>query len=538
MSGQREYDLAIDFGTTASAAAVRFDDEEPRLMEFESGSNSVPSAVFRRVGADSGPAERILLGHEAVERIRSGSVASGEGEATPKRLIRHHEDTHRLAGTHLPVTTIVSWVLAGIYREVRQQLDGQHARSTTLTYPAAWGEMRRRALTTAAEAASLPNLQTLISEPEAAARHVAFGAPEGQKVAIYDLGGGTCDIAVLQHDGHETFSLVARGTGELEVGGEALDVALLEAALAALRQSRNSAAEAAQVLSAIRDDPSWNGGGDMAPSEVVQWRSCASTLAIQIKRAREALTLTPEADVVLHHPAPDWLYLLTRAQFEKLADPILEGSFNALHDAIHDAGGADVVHLVGGASVTPLVRASIAKRTGLPTTMARQPKGAVALGALRAVHEREIREQIRQAEAAQAELHRHRTASARRAASRRKILDSDISTKAAREAVAGIIDDNEVVSFPIACDTPGVPFWWTEFGLLVLTDSRAIWCRSSGRDLGRIVGRTVVSSQIIEYIASFEVDITTRGSTFKFGNLTKSEARTLKKWCDGWSVPQ
>src|SRR3712207_6638807 len=109
--------MAIDFGTTASAAAVRIEGGEPQLFQFGAGAASVPSAVWRsRADSTRGRPARVLVGQHAVERMQG--VDPTLGELTPKRLVRHHEVVYPLGGDPVPVTSIVAWVLADVYGKV------------------------------------------------------------------------------------------------------------------------------------------------------------------------------------------------------------------------------------------------------------------------------------------------------------------------------------------------------------------------------------------------------------------------------------
>ena len=379
------YDLAIDFGTTATAAATRGDGEEPRLFSFSGGAASVPSAVFRRPpDARLGREERVLVGEHALARLQGEDAALGE--RTPKRLIRHPEGVFRLGTEDLPVVSIVSWVLRDVYREVEHQLGGP-PRRVALTCPVAWASQRRKVLSDAARAAGIPGEPVLVSEPEAAARHLGSVLGQGEKLAVYDLGGGTCDIAVLKRVGGELRTVVHGDQLQNEemIGGETFDADLLAHLLGELERDGDRTAEAASILRKIHNDHRWAGDGSLDAAQVGRWRRCWLRFGQGVRLARELLSHEELADITLQDPAPETNFEVTRPDLEKLITPRIAPTIETLQACIEEAGGIDHVYLVGGASATPLVERLAAESTGREPRVANPPKGAVVLGAILAL---------------------------------------------------------------------------------------------------------------------------------------------------------
>jgi molecular chaperone DnaK (HSP70) len=185
----RPWMLAVDFGTTNTAAAICpvGAPERATPVALSSAATAMPSAVLVTK-------EGLVTGDSAVH---GWAVAPpGSFEPTPKRRVGEGEVL--LGGRQWGVDELVGAVLAEVVRRAARQHDGAPPAAVRLTHPAAWSRMRLEVLRRAAERASLPDV-TLIPEPVAAAAHYAStheGA--GDLVAVYDLGGGTMDVAVLQ----------------------------------------------------------------------------------------------------------------------------------------------------------------------------------------------------------------------------------------------------------------------------------------------------------------------------------------------------
>ena len=182
--------LAIDFGTSNTVAALLVPGQAARVIAF-GDSPLLPSAVF--AAADG----TLATGREALRQARLDPTRF---EPNPKRRV---DDGEILLGDRVfPVVRVISAVLRTVAVEVRRQLGGAMPDEVRLTHPAQWGAARQNVLASAAREAGLgAGKLVLLPEPVAAAaqytRLPGRSVPPGGTVAVYDLGGGTFDVAVV-----------------------------------------------------------------------------------------------------------------------------------------------------------------------------------------------------------------------------------------------------------------------------------------------------------------------------------------------------
>jgi hypothetical protein len=225
---------------------------------------------------------------------------------------------------------------------------------------------RKRVLAESARKAGLTSTPVLVPEPVAAAAQFAAAhrslAP-GQALAVYDLGAGTFDVAVVARttDGYE---VLADG-GLADFGGVDIDQALLD----------HVGAHAAQ-----RDPGRWL--TLLRPDSVAQRRT-ARSLRTDVMAAKEMLSHHQQTEVAMPEPFDD--VLVTRAELEELVRPALARSVRVLADVIRAAGRTPAslagIYLVGGSSRIPLAGTLIAQGLGVVPITLDQPETTVALGA-------------------------------------------------------------------------------------------------------------------------------------------------------------
>ncbi len=376
----RSWWLAVDFGTIFTTAAHRpvpdvsstgaamSPGAAAEVLEFDA-SRYLPSAVFLD---DDGS---LLVGRHALSR---GAVFPERLELWPKRALAA-ADHVRLGGMTVPVADLVAAVLRSVADEARRRHNGSDPDMVTLTHPARWGERELSLLALAAKQVDLPD-PAFVPEPVAAACHyvtvhqdeAASGTgrrpgSEGTRVAVYDLGGGTLDTAVLcAHAGG--FALAGPPGGATDLGGTDLDHAL-----------RTVVARHAESLDAAAWNTIWSAADHDARRARERWRT-------EIVRSRELLSDHPTT--TLHESGFESGIRLTRGEFDAAVEPLLRRSVRELAATIGRAGlvPADItaVYLAGGASRTPLVSTLIHEEIGILPTTAGDPKAAVVLGALEA----------------------------------------------------------------------------------------------------------------------------------------------------------
>ncbi|MCW2134684.1 Hsp70 family protein [Arthrobacter sp. VKM Ac-2550] len=348
--------LGIDIGTSFSAAAVaRLDgagQPAPQVLNLGVRGGAVPSVIF--LGEDG----QVLVG-EAAER---------RGTTHPDRLVREFK---RRVGDAVPivvgdlsvapediVATMARWVV-----DRAQEREGEPPAAIAIAHPASWGGYKKDLVRQALAGVGLAEV-TLVSEPEAAAVHYASQerVDEGSTVAVYDLGGGTFDAAVLQKSSAETFRTLGRPEGIDRLGGADFDDAVF----------RHVAACAADSLTGLdTSDP----GVLMALARLR--RECTE--------AKEALSTDSEASIPVLLPGGQSQIRLVRSEFEGMIDDGVQQTIEALKRALQaadtDAGDLAAILLIGGSSRIPLVAQLLSAEFNRPIAIDADPKASISLGA-------------------------------------------------------------------------------------------------------------------------------------------------------------
>lgn len=350
------YVLAVDVGTSFTAAAiVRIDQNAPGVPEslpLGLRGTAVPSVVYY---PEEGP---VLVG-EAAER---------RGLDSPERVVREFK---RRVGDDVPVAvgtlslpaedvfaTMARWVA-----DRAEEREGAPPSDIILSHPATWGAHRTQRILAALAAKGLANV-TLISEPEAAALHYAaqVRVEDGSTIAVYDLGGGTFDTAVLKKTDAGHFELLGRPEGIEGLGGADFDAAVL----------RYVAEHASLVLASL--DPS-------APGAL----AALARLRRECVEAKEALSADSEASISVLLPGIQQQVRLVRSDFEAMIGEPIRETVDALEGSLQDLGltPADLsaVLLIGGSSRIPLVAQLISERLDRPIAVDADPKSSICLGA-------------------------------------------------------------------------------------------------------------------------------------------------------------
>ncbi|MFB9902494.1 Hsp70 family protein [Allokutzneria oryzae] len=347
--------LSVDLGTSNTVAVLSAHGRPPRVVEVD-GSATMPSAVF--ASEDGG----LVVGRDAERRAR---LDPARFEPNPKRRV---DDTTLLLGnTVITVTDAMAAVLQRVADETKRQLGGSMPDEVRLTHPAQWGAIRRNVLLSAARLAGFGPQLTLVPEPVAAAAHFASfpdrSLAPGQALAVYDLGAGTFDVAVVGATPNGFVVLAENGLPDL--GGLDVDHALL--------------VHVGREVS-YRDPEKWQ---RVLRPESTGDRRARRTLLEDVKSAKEALSRHPQTEVPMPEPFDD--VLVTRAELEALIRPSLLRSTELLADTIASAGLSPEslagIYLVGGSSRIPLVAKLISERLRVVPTSLDQPETAVALGA-------------------------------------------------------------------------------------------------------------------------------------------------------------
>ncbi|MGH8817010.1 MAG: Fe-S protein assembly chaperone HscA, partial [Achromobacter pestifer] len=356
---QRKLAVGIDLGTTNSlVAAVRSSVAE--VLPDAQGYALLPSAVRYFPGGKvttgreplAQQAEDPLNTVVSVKRFMGRSLEEARATRAPYEFVDAPGMVRiRTAQGDLSPVEVSAQILA-VLRQRAEDVLGDDLVGAVITVPAYFDDAQRQATRDAARLAGL-NVLRLLNEPTAAA--IAYGldhASEGV-YAVYDLGGGTFDISILRLT-QGVFEVISTG-GDTALGGDDFDALIADHAVAKLA------------------------AGELSPSD-------RRALLMAARAAREALSDAESASLQLtlsDGRAVD--VTLTRAEFEALAQPLVERTLDCARRALRDASlkPADVrgVVMVGGATRMPVVRAAVGKVFGTEPLTDLDPDQVVALGA-------------------------------------------------------------------------------------------------------------------------------------------------------------
>ncbi|HEY5786641.1 MAG TPA: Hsp70 family protein [Microlunatus sp.] len=347
------YRLAVDLGTTYTAAAVA-DDSSPTTLGLGNRSLQLPSVVFIQ------PDGELLVGESAERR----------GVVEPTRLVREFK---RRIGDPVPILVagspfspqaLTAALLRGVV-EVSVQRMGGPPDEVVLTHPANWGTYKFDLLGQVAAMAGLTSVYRLPEPVAAAVQYAAISHVEvGARFAVYDLGGGTFDSCVLEKtvDG---FGLLGVPQGLDHLGGIDFDQSLLQHVLDTVSE---------QLPEIDSTDPVTLMGLARLRRDCVE--------------AKEALSTDVDAVVPIGVPGLSTSVRVLRAEFEALIRPALKETMaaasRALQSAHMEARELTAFVLVGGSSRIPLVAELLQRQFGVPVGLVLHPTHDIALGAARA----------------------------------------------------------------------------------------------------------------------------------------------------------
>lgn len=347
--------VGIDLGTTNSVVAV-LEGGDPTVVANAEGARTTPSVVAFAKNGD------VLVG-EVAKRQAVTNV-----ERTARSVKRHMGDgswrfpeSGSVDGTRYTAQELSARVLQKLKRDAESYL-GEDVSDAVVTVPAYFDDAQRQATKEAGEIAGLKVLR-IINEPTAAA--LAYGLDKGddQTVLVFDLGGGTFDVSLLEM-GDGVIEVKATN-GDTQLGGDDWDQRVVEHLV---RQFKNAY------------------GVDLGKDKMAIQR-----LREGAEKAKIELSSSSETDINLPYVTASTegpLHLaekLTRAQFQELTADLLERCRGPFHQAVKDAGiklsAVDHVILVGGSTRMPAVTELVKELTGSEPHKGVNPDEVVALGA-------------------------------------------------------------------------------------------------------------------------------------------------------------
>src|SRR5271166_1375104 len=347
--------LAIDFGTSNTAAAFRDRNGLVQEVRLSTAGSLMPSGVFYR-GA------QLLVGRTA---LQAAFTAPEAFEPSPKRRLSDREIF--LAGDMIEVTDLVAAVFGEVLDRAIHVM-GSEPDSVVVTHPEQWSAPLQHLLAESAIAGGVSASRLrLVSEAQAAAWFYANSAPDmdvGARLTVFDFGGGTCDVAVLERQPDRSFLVVATD-GLNGLGGQDLD---------------------ARIQSWVRQQLSASDPGLLAEVNNPSAIGTRLTLNDRIRDAKEALSEATSASVVVAAGSYNHVLQLTRGEFDELISADIARAVDLTKRVMADADRrrpstqTPRIYLTGGSSHIPLVHARLAELG--PLGVLGDPKTVVVEGAL------------------------------------------------------------------------------------------------------------------------------------------------------------
>jgi len=364
--------IGIDLGTTNSVVAV-IEGGEPKVIVNEEGSRTTPSVVawdkndevlvgqVARRQAITNPDKTIF----SVKRFmgRRFAEVKNELERTPYTVAEAKNGGAAIkVGDELMAPPAVSAKILQKLKRAAEKYLGEDVTEAVITVPAYFNDAQRQATRDAGKIAGL-EVKRIVNEPTAAALAYGMDKKKDELVAVYDLGGGTFDISVLEVS--EDVVEVVATNGDTHLGGDDFDDVIID-----------------YLIEEFKKDS----GIDIGKDRMVLQR-----LKEAAERAKIELSSAMQTDINLPFltadaTGPKHLNLtLSRSKFEQLIGDLVQRSLEPCRKALKDAnktpGDIDEVILVGGSTRVPLVQAEVEKFFGKSANQGVNPDEVVSLGA-------------------------------------------------------------------------------------------------------------------------------------------------------------
>ncbi len=341
--------IGIDLGTTNSAVAV-LEGKEPKIITNPEGNRTTPSVVAFKDG-----------------EIQVGEVAKRQAITNPNTIVsikRHmgEADYKVKDGDKEYTPQEISAFILQYIKKFSEDYLGEEVKDAVITVPAYFNDAQRQATKDAGKIAGL-NVQRIINEPTASALAFGLNKDQDEKVLVYDLGGGTFDVSVLQL-GDGVFQVLSTN-GDTHLGGDDFDHRIMDWLI------KNFKDENGVDLS--KDKMAMQRLKDAAEKAKKDLSGVSSThISLPFISAGEAGPLHLEAD-------------LTRAKFDELTADLVEKTKVPFDNALKDAGltvnDIDKVILNGGSTRIPAVQKAVKEWAGKEPDHSINPDEAVAMGA-------------------------------------------------------------------------------------------------------------------------------------------------------------
>ena len=366
--------IGIDLGTTNSCVAV-MEGNEPVVITNSEGKRTTPSVIGfvdggeRKVGD---PAKRQAITNPtrtvySIKRFMGETYdrLANEVARVPYKVVKGDNNTPRVdIDGRLYTPQEISAIILQKMKKTAEDYLGQEVTEAVITVPAYFNDSQRQATKEAGEIAGL-NVRRIVNEPTAAA--LAYGldkSDKDMKIVVFDCGGGTHDVSVLEL-GDGVFE-VKSTDGDTHLGGDDFDHRIID-----------------WLVQEFKND---NMGADLSKDPMAMQR-----LKEAAEKAKIELSNTTSSEINLPYIMPvdgvpaHLVKTLTRAKFEQLVDDLVQRTIAPCRTALQNAGlsvgDIDEIILVGGSTRIPAIQAAVEKFFGKAPSKGVNPDEVVALGA-------------------------------------------------------------------------------------------------------------------------------------------------------------
>ena len=366
--------IGIDLGTTNSCVSV-MDGSTPKVIENAEGARTTPSMVAftdeneRLIGqpakrqAVTNPRNTLFAIKRLIGRTFNDPATKKDMDMVPYEIVAaDNGDAWINAADEKYSPSQISAFILQKMKETAESYLGEKVEQAVITVPAYFNDAQRQATKDAGKIAGLEVLR-IINEPTAASLAYGLDKNDGQTIAVYDLGGGTFDVSILEI-GDGVFE-VKSTNGDTFLGGEDFDIALVDH-LAEEFQKEN--------------------GIDLRGDKLALQRLKEAAEKAKIELSSSSQTEVNLPFITADASGPKHLNLkLTRAAFEAMVEELVQRTRKACEDAMKDAGMAaseiDEIVLVGGQTRMPRIRDFVKQVFGKEPNMSVNPDEVVAMGA-------------------------------------------------------------------------------------------------------------------------------------------------------------
>ena len=371
--------IGIDLGTTNSCVAV-VEGQQNKVIENAEGARTTPSVIAYTendevlVGlpakrqAVTNPENTLYAIKRLIGRTFDDEVVSKDADMVPYKIIKADNGDAWVEATNnkLAPPQVAAEVLKKMKKTAEDYL-GHEVKEAVITVPAYFNDSQRQATKDAGKIAGL-DVKRIINEPTAAALAYGLDKSKGDStVAVYDLGGGTFDISIIEIsdvDGEHQFEVLSTN-GDTFLGGEDFDLRLID-----------------YFVDKFKEESGFDLKSD--PLALQRLKEAAEKAKIELSSSEQTEVNLPY--ITADNSGPKhFVHKITRAKLESLVEDLVEKSLEPLKIALKDAklskGDIDEILLVGGQTRMPLVQKKVSEFFGKDPRKDLNPDEAVAVGA-------------------------------------------------------------------------------------------------------------------------------------------------------------